>query len=421
MILGGGSCQINLIKRAKAEGHYVILADYLDDCPGRALADVYLPISTFDLDGVLRAAGAYGVDGIVTTGTDQPVYTAAVASERLGLHFYIGSETAKAVTNKRVMKQIFVTHHIPHNAYRLIGCDLADDALGGLQFPAVLKPVDSQGQRGVVRVNNIAEVRANIQESLSFSRESEVMLEEFYNSDEITVNGWVANGKTTILTVVDRVTIKDTNHIGVCLCHNCPSVHVAAYGEQIRLLTEKIVSAFEIKNGPIYFQYLIGDNGIKVNEIAMRIGGAYEDLTIPIISGIDILGLLLQTIQNGRCDTKALEAYDYSDAEKFVSTQMFFCREGRVRSISPQKEIRKLDGVLDVSYAIGKGSVLGSIENATARAGYVIIEGTSFHDMINRVNRMFDTLKVKGDNGDNLVIKYSNYPRKYVFADIRDD
>lgn len=414
MVLGGGSSQLNLIQRAKSDGHIVILADYLQNCPGRQFADIYLPVSTFDTEGVLKAAKDHKIDAIVTTGTDQPVYTAALTAQALGLPFYIGSETALAVTNKRVMKPIFTKHDIPHNDYKLIGRSFTDADIYGIKFPAVLKPVDSQGQRGVIRVENVKEVREHIEESLSFSRENKVMLETFYTSDEITVNGWVVDGRAVILSVVDRVSIKDINHIGICLCHHFPSVHLKQYGAEITAMTDAIVKAFNIQRGPIYFQYLIGADGLKVNEIAMRIGGAYEDITIPVISGIDILGLLLRETEGQGIDTSELLAYDASACGKFVSTQMFFCQPGIVVSITPEEEIRKLDGVLDVSYAIEAGCVIEPIRNATARAGYVIIEGDSYDNMIDRVNTLFEALEVLDQTGENLVIKYKDYPKKYV-------
>ncbi len=421
MVLGGGSCQMNLIKRAKHRGHEIILVDYLHDCPGRALADVHLPISTFDTESVTRYAEQYNIEGIVTAGTDQPVLTAAVVSERLGLNFYIDSSTALAVTNKRVMKKLFTRFGIPSAAYRLTGRGFSDDEIAGLTFPAVLKPVDSQGQRGIFLVESADEAKRRIGETLKFSREYKALLEEFYENDEITVNGWAHDGAVTIISVVDRVTIKRTRHIGVCLCHNYPSVYLKEYYEQIKVLTENIVRSFGIKNGPVYFQYLIGNEGIKVNEIAMRTGGAYEDLTIPVISGIDIMGMLLDCIETGSCDTETLAGYDMLRVGKFLSTQLFFCRPGKVRSITPEDEMKKLTGVIDIGYNYSGGSVIPGIENATARAGYMLVEGRSFADMIGNVNNAFEHLKILDESGTNLVIKYKDYDDKYLFGKEHSD
>ena len=418
MVLGGGNCQQNLIKRAKDAGHYVVVADYLPDCPGRLFADAHAHVSTFDTDSVIKAARMHRIDAIVTLGTDQPVLTAAIAAETLGLPFYADAKTAKAVTNKRIMKKIFHYHSIPSVNSRLIGADFSDADIKGLRFPAVLKPVDSQGQRGIYRVDNINDMRQKIGETLSYSREDKVLLEEYYENDEITVNGWAEDGKCTIISVVDRVTITNTSHIGICLCHNFPSVHLKTYDDEITSLTQRIVSAFGIKNGPIYFQYLIGEDGIKVNEIAMRIGGAYEDITIPILSGIDIVAMLLEYIEKGICDTRPLKNYSLKDNAKHLSTQLFFCTPGTIASITPKDEILSLPYVHDFYCAYSGGDTIPHIENATARAGYIIIEGTSFNDMIANVNAVFDQLQVLDETGSNLVIKYKGYKNKYVFADI---
>ena len=416
MILGAGSCQQNLIKRAKKRGYYVIAADYLENPPGAQFADEHIRVSTFDTPNVLSAAREKRIDGIVTLGTDQPVLTAAVVAQELGLSYYADEKLALAVTNKRIMKALLGKNGIPANDYRLIGKDFAEEEIRGLQFPAVLKPVDSQGQRGIFKVNNIVEAREHIEETLSFSREDKVLLEEFYRSDEITVNGWAVGGRVKIISVVDRLTIKDTDRIGICIGHNFPSLHLEGHHDDIEKITQDIADAFSIIDGPIYFQYLIGQQGIRVNEIAIRVGGAYEDITMPIISGIDIAGMLLDYIETGRCNTQAIEEYSIKNNSSFVSTQMFFLRPGKIRSMTSVKDVLRLNGVRDVYYAVKEGETVGSIENATARAGYAIIEGESFDELTANIDILYENMKVINENGENLVINFSEYKDKYFFA-----
>lgn len=415
MVLGGGSCQLNLIKRAKERGEYVILADYLKDCPGAALSDAHALVSTFDHEGVLNAAREHGAEGIVTMGTDQPVLTAAKAAEALKLPFYIDAQTALSVTNKRVMKALFHEHGIPTPGYALLDAAFDEARLEDVRFPAVLKPVDSQGQRGVIRVEDAAEAKKRIGETLSFSREDRALLEEFYQNDEITINGWLVDGRLTVLSVVDRVTIKGTEHIGVCLCHNFPSVHLKSRYDEIMDLTERIVRAFNLKNGPIYFQYLIGAEGVKVNEIASRIGGAYEDLTMPHISGVDILGMLLDYAREGGCDARLLEGYDVRERRRFVSTQLFFFKPGVIARVTPDEELMRFPGVLHARSFFRAGDTVPAMENATARAGYMIVEGGSFEGMIQNVNAAFARMEALDSRGNDLVIRYEDYADKYLF------
>lgn len=420
MVLGGGNCQLNLIKRAKREGDFIILVDYLENCPARIYADIHLFISTFDIPSVVCAAKEYNIEAIVTMGTDQPVLTAATVAKELGLPFYVDMEQALKATNKRLMKKIFNQNNILSVEYRLIGKDFDDIDIVGLSFPAVLKPVDSQGQRGIYKVNNIDEVRKYIEDTLSYSREDKVLIEEYYDNDEITVNGYLVDGQFHLISVVDRVTMVKGNHIGICICHNFPSVHLEKNYDEIHNLTLKIINACDFTDGPVYFQYLVGKEGILVNEIAMRIGGAYEDITIPILADIDILGMILSYVRGGKYNYEKLNNYRLKDNRSSVSTQLFFCRPGKVMKITPINELKKLTGVEEVYYDIHQGEKIKTIENATARAGYIIVSGDNFVDMIQNVNNVFCHLEVLNEKGDNLVIKYEDYTEKYKYYEVSD-
>lgn len=417
MVLGGASNQLDLIRRLKSNHDEVILVDYSEWCLGKPYADVYVRQSTFDAAAVLAAAKEHKVEAVMTTGTDQPVYIAARVSEKLGLKFYADEKTALAVTNKRVMKKVFEQNGIPTTAYRLIKADFSPEELEGLRFPAVLKPVDSQGQRGVFRLQKPDEVGQYIEETLSFSREDTALIEEYYPNDELTVNGWAADGDVTTLSVVDRVTFEKQNHIGICLCHNAPTVYLKTYGDEIDALTKKIVKAFGIKNGPIYFQYFVGTDGLKVNEIAMRVGGAYESVTIPLITDIDILGLNIDFIKGRDLDLNALKAFRWREQKRYVSTQLVFFKPGRITAMTDANLIRALPYVKYFDCFYKKGDMIGTIENASARAGYFVAVGATFEDMIENVNSVFDRFAVLDEKGRNMIKKYRDYPSKYLFLD----
>ena len=129
LMLGGGGCQVNAIQKLKSLGHTVILSDYLDNCIGKEYADIWEPISTFDIEKNLEIAKKYKIDGVLTLGTDQPIYTAAVISKELGLSFPINPEVAKNVTNKQYMKKIFVKNNIPTPNFAFIGRHFEDNEL----------------------------------------------------------------------------------------------------------------------------------------------------------------------------------------------------------------------------------------------------------------------------------------------------
>ncbi|MGM0409559.1 MAG: ATP-grasp domain-containing protein [Bacillota bacterium] len=404
-ILGGGSGQLSAIKKAKSLGHEVVVCDYLEEAPGKKIADFAELVSTFDIKRNIEVAKKYKVDGIFTVGTDQPVYTAAQVASKLNLPTHLKLKTAKEVTNKRDMKRKFTKANIPTVKYEIIDKNFFYDIFEDFKFPVVVKPLDSQGQRGIFKLNSVKEIRNHFEEVITYSREEKILVEEYYESEEITVSGWVHENELTILTITDRVTHENKNHIGICSAHIFPSKFLKEYHNEIRNISEKIVSSFSINNGPIYFQMLIGKDGVKVNEIASRIGGAYEGDFMPNLTGVDILKMMINLSLGKKIDYQSLKNYKLANNEKWLSVQLFFARPGIINKITPAEKIKKLKGVSQIAYNFDVGDKINEIENATERAGYYIVKASSKNQLKKRIADVFNNLKILNDRGENLVIR----------------
>jgi len=242
LILGAGHCQVNAIVKAKEKGHTVIVSDYYENPPGKRFCHYKETVSTFDIEGNIQVGTKYNIDGVLTLGTDQPVYTAAKVAEALNLPSLLDCTTAKKVTNKKVMKTLFKENNIPTVNFAFIKKDFKDLELSNIKLPVVIKPLDSQGQRGVFKLNSLDEIRAHFDEVLSYSREEEILVEEYYENGEITVSGWVNNDKVHVLTVTDRITYQNLPHIGICTSHEFPCKFLKSYFFEINEITEKIAA-----------------------------------------------------------------------------------------------------------------------------------------------------------------------------------
>jgi len=404
MMLGASTAQLQGILKAKSLGYQVLTCDYLKDAVGHLYSDEQCYTSTFDVAGVSCAAKAYKVDGIMTMGTDQPVYTSAVASELLALPTFLSPEVALSVTHKKVMKEKFDALGLPTVAYKIFHRDDGIDALSDIEFPVVIKPVDSQGQRGIFFCQRPEEVILHVEEVLMYSREAYLLVETYYPHEEVTLNGWVEKGQATILSITDRVTFDNVERLGICLAHRFPTKFRETHGQELISLTHKIVEGFGIMNGPIYFQFLIGNQGVKINEIACRIGGAYESVYLPDITGFDLCDAVVKKTMGLSLDVSSLNAYKFMDTKAHRSVQLFFAEGCEVIKRPKIEEILALDGVIDCQIHYKVGDVIGSIENATARAGYVIVEGDSEELLRQRLTTVYDHLVIIGKDLKNHVI-----------------
>ena len=402
LILGGSNCQLHAAQRARQLGHRVILADYTTRPPAAAYAHVHEQTSTFDIEGCTELARREHVDAVMTMGTDQPVYTAACVSHRLGLPAFLSPEQALAVTNKRVMKQILAENGIPTVPWRLVDAHTTAADLCGLAPPLVIKPLDSQGQRGIFKCEQAGQLLSCLPETLSFSRCTQALAEQFYPSDEVTVSGWVHAGRLTVLTVSDRLLYPDPVHIGICIGHRFPSVHMHRFAE-IDALSREVARAFRLTEGPFYLQLLIGEAGIRVNELACRIGGAFEDVVIPYLTGFDILGAVI-ALSFGQSVTPELAPGFRADRpERCAAVQLTFCRPGVIASCTPVEQLKKLPFLLDCGYNYRPGRQVPPAHNATARFGHAVIAGApdTIAGHIRQFYAEFEVLSPTGERTSN--------------------
>lgn len=413
LMVGAGSCQKNAIKKIKELGHYVIAADYNHWTQGKAMADAHVKADAFDVEAILQAAIDFDIEGLLTVGTDQPVYTVNVVADKLNLPHFLDVETALRVTNKKEMKHRFTQFRIPTVPYAILRQSFSSLSLVGLPPPYVIKPIDSQGQRGIFKVDTIDDIRHMFEHVLSFSRKEEILVESYYESDEITVSGWVHKSIPHILTITDRLTFPPDERIGVCYAHQYPSKYSMQLNSKIESLVVDLCRAFDIHEGPIYFQFLIGEKGILVNEIACRIGGAYEDVTIPYVTGFDILkanidGCIKRNPYEINDTEKSLYNIALNDANTVFSTQLFFYNPGKICYQTPIEVLKKHPFVLDAGYNFKEGDTIGSIENASQRAGYMIVTAESLEQLKCHLDLAFEALKTFDENGFSMV-KVPNY------------
>ena len=403
LVLGGSNCQLHALQRAKEEDMYTVLADYTKAPIGAAVADVHEQISTFDWEACEKAAQRHRVQGIMTMGTDQPVYTAAKVSQTLDLPLTLTLEQAFLVTNKKAMKHRMMEAGIATAPWMIIDENTTVEDIAKLRAPYVIKPLDSQGQRGVFKLQTPEEVLAHLQDTLSFSRCKEALVEEFYESDEMTVSGYISNGKLFIWTVTDRLLYDDPVHIGVCIGHRFPTIHMSHYAE-IKAIAEQLVESFGLPEGPFYLQLLIGAEGIRVNELAARIGGAFEDVMIPWICGFDMLDAVMKNALGRKVDVSAYSSYCCDEAENCVAVQLMFCKPGEIARITPTAMLMELSFVLDCGYNYGEGDVIPKMENATARFGHAVITGTK-DTIAQNVDKFYEAFSVRSKDGEEMSLR----------------
>lgn len=398
VVLGGGRHQVGLVRRAQERDVDVVLVDYLPDAPARAWATTSLLVSTLDVDGVVRAARDHDVDGVVTTGTDLPVVTMAAVADDLGLPCWISPTGARAATVKSTMRVALDAVGVPMARQHVLGPgdeshDLAVD------LPVVVKPADSQGQRGVTRVDDRTRLPTSIAHARDHSPTDVVVVEEFLVGPEVTLNAWVEGDHVVLLAINDRVTINPPPHVGIAYRHVHPTRHLhdGLLDRCVELLG-RIADAYGMTSGPLYVQCILTGDGPVVVEAAARVGGGHEAALFPLVAGSGCEDRLIDLALTGRC---APWGHDMRTGPLVHASVTFVL--GRAGTVAEARPIEHLEGTVESGWYVGPGDRLDELTTSLGRVGWFVTTAPSRAELDERAAHQYDHLHLVDGDGRSLV------------------
>lgn len=291
LIIGAGSIQLPVIKKAKDLGFYTISVDFDSKAKGANLSDEFHLISTNDTDKILELSKNKLIDGILTT-SDYPVNTVAYVSNQLGLPG-MSIELARICTNKYFQREFFKHHEIKSPRYQLI--ESLDDLNHIDFFPCVIKPVDSSASRGVKRVNNMEELLEQYPISKKYAKSGSIIVEEFISGREFSVETLSQNNKTHIIQITEKLVLGEQLGYFVEDTHIQPARLSSLEIELIQNQILEVASKINLNNCPAHIELKLNTKGVFIIEMACRLGGDYitSDL-VPLSTGVDMLDNLIR-------------------------------------------------------------------------------------------------------------------------------
>lgn len=376
LIFGAGDNQRTLIQSARRLGYYALAIDPNPDAPARFEADVFEVVGPKDKVATISIARKYNVKGIVTCQMENPLYLMAEIAEELGFIFP-SKESISRARNKWLMKQSFLRHQIPcSNGFLFHKDDIIDsDALNGLVFPLIIKPLDSFSSRGVFKVYGIEEINQFVEKTRNFSSNGDIIIEEFMDGPEVSVESVTQNGKTQVVQITDKVI--NQYPTAVEMSHIQPSNHSSDIQRKIIQLVKDAVLSLELDNCATHAEVKITDDGVKMVEIGARLGGDYiTSHLVPLSTGINIEAAAIQIAMGGSMDLN----------HKFSKGAMIQYLElpvdKRIINIGNWEDVLMISGVKHAILFAKVGDIVPSITDSAKRMGFVIVQGNSRDEAI---------------------------------------
>lgn len=396
LVLAGGLPQIDLIQKLKQRGIYTLLADYYEFPVARNYADKFYRISTLDVPAIRNLAIQEQIDFLITVCTDQALLTVAQVSEELGLPCYISYETARNVTNKEYMKKIMLEHNIPTAKYFISNMSVVKH-IKDWCYPLIVKPVDCNSSKGVIKVNDNTELQHAFNTAVSLSRTKTAIVEEFIEGKELSVDAYIEDGIAKVLDITTSEKLLDEERFIIYRTWHPAQLDIVQR-MKISVVVQQLAKAFNLYNVPLLVQMLANGNNVYVIEFSARTGGGAKYFTIKNRSGFDVVNAVIDLTLGLKPQVQQMEP-----KLKYAVDEYIYCKPGIYDHIEGFDMLKSKGVILEYYMFKWKGAVFTSIENSGDRLCGYTIEADTLDELYQKHFLCNNTIKAISTDGEDLI------------------
>lgn len=375
MILGASILQVPAIEKAKEMGLNVIVLDLNPNAIGFSHKGIVKEvISTTDIPSAIEIAKKYKIDGVMTLASDMPVKTVAAVAKELNL-VGVSLDTANKTTDKSKMRKALDKANVPIPSYfRVSNIDELREAIKQMPSDFIIKPVDSSGSRGVIKVDNRKDVVNAYEYSKKQSRDGVVIVEEYMSGPEISVETIAFNGVIHVIQITDKITTGAPHYVE--LGHTQPTRLECI--DEIKTVAIEANKALGILNGPSHTEIIVTEEGPKIVEVGARLGGdCITTHLVPLSTGVNMVEACINIALGKIPDVTA--TLNCGSAIRYFHQPI-----GKVSNIIGLDNAKQIPGVQQVNIVHGIGEEVGEIIDSNSRMGFVIAQGKDSYEASQR-------------------------------------
>lgn len=386
MILGASILQLPAIEKATEMGLKVVALDMNPDAVGFNVPGVVKEvISTIDIDAAVEAAKRHKIDGVMTLATDMPMRTVAAVAKECGL-VGVTEETAIKATDKSVMREALKTVGVPVPMFfRVTNENEFKAAVESIEGPFMVKPADSSGSRGILKVEDRSDLDSAYNYTKQFSHNGIVVVEECMIGPEVSVETLAIDCEVHVIQITDKMTTGAPHFVE--MGHTQPTRLDCA--EEIKEVAIAANKAVGIENGPSHTEIIVTKDGPKIVEIGARLGGdCITTHLVPLSTGVNMVEACIRIALGEKPDiTPTLHCGS--------AIRYFKQHAGIVQSIEGIENAEKMPGVKQISIVHGIGETITDITDSGSRMGFVIAQGTDADDAAEKCEMAINRISVE--------------------------
>ena len=272
-------CVLPIVKAIKTEDrHITVLGAKLDD-PAHNIADTSVYIDYSNIELLYKHISKNNYDAIIPGCNDRSYMSLAYVAEKMDFDGFDSYETVLTIHHKDRFRVFAEKKNYPMPK----AITMLED-INKLNFPVLVKPVDSFSGKGINKAYSIEELHIFWKEAEAFSSSGLVVVEEFVEGELYSHSAFIKNGKIIVdFFVNEYCTIYpyqvNSSNISMKLNKKVKKL--------VQSWTEQFAKDLDLCDGLIHTQFISDNQNFSLIEIARRCPGDLYSQLIQKSTGID--------------------------------------------------------------------------------------------------------------------------------------
>jgi biotin carboxylase len=410
LLLGDSANTKEMIQYAQNHGVYVIITDHLppEISLSKLLANEYWDVSTADIDRLEELVKNNRIDGIFAGVSEFNLEKAKLLCKRCHLAFYASDHQWEIATNKTKFKKLCQDFGIPTPESLSVDFEDFPTHKNQLNFPVVVKPIDSRAGIGVFICNNTEELSNNFQKSISFSKSKKVLIEPLIIAEQVNIYYAIQKGEISLISIADRhVKNQFDGNLPLPVAFIMPSKHLQNYTETLDAKVKQMIISMGIQNGVLLIQSFVDNDSFIFYEMGFRLNGSMEYKITSKFNNINSLEMMINYALTGIMNDKPIKEFVNPFYPNWGCVLFFVVKPGKIGKIIGVDKVRSLPEIIDIEAIYREGDLIHESSAGTLKQVIlkVFLSTDSKAKLVNVISQIQRMIEVYDINGENLLLK----------------
>lgn len=406
LLLGSNVGTLDMIRYAKENGAYTIVADNLpiEKSTGKKFSDDNIAISTGDIPALKEYIKKENVNGVFAGVSEFNLLSAMKLCTYFGFPFYCTREQWDKIEDKELFRNLCIKYHVPCPHTYFVGAQLSNAILESINYPVIIKPVDSSSSNGVSICKDRESLILSIPDAINNSRKGRFIIEEFFNGDEFSAHYTIANGQVTLSCVDNRIPIAvhEGDVTTVPLARIYPSTFIDEYIKQVDDKIKRLCKSLNLNTGVLFIQGLYNKNKncFSIFEAGLRCSGEAPYRLIEKTNGISFMNYLVDYALLGRIEGFGNSKDDPYLHNKICCVTSFVSKGGKIGKIQNFEEtIKNVSSIVDSECRYHEGDIVPDGNTLRQIILRFVLICDNREQLIKDIETINNSIKVLDDTG----------------------